>query len=147
MMISKTNQTFCQAVCERYQCSAEKYPLVVWRLCLPRGKRWLGRLVFLVSPNVFYDDFILIRDVSMDTRPQDIELEVESFRRTYRFRGFFRRDLNLRLSTRALLRLGWELLDQEHQPAANDLETEFVHKPSPDVPVAFPSRNRSNTTG
>ena len=98
-------QSFREAVCERFGIPPERYTEEVFWRCVFPWTLLLVRLLWWLRPAWFRQDLELIESVADCTSVAEVRAELNSFRYYHRPRGFGRRVLHLRISGQRLMAL------------------------------------------
>ncbi len=94
--------TFSEKFCATRAIPPEKYEEVVLRLSLRPMARLLRPVFSVLAPDYFAADRALVKSVGRITRLREFEAEAVDFAHDPVNRGFLRRTLQLRASTRRL---------------------------------------------
>lgn len=105
-LLSSWPKTFKEAFCERFRCPPERYEQSVFWRCLHRHAIPVAMLIRWINPEVFREDFDLIREIGGMNDPFLFRGEVDYFHgRNVRHDGLLRRYLRVRVSGRRVLKL------------------------------------------
>jgi len=102
--------TFAAKFCAHYHITMEHYEDTVLERTLYPVARHLQTFL-AVRANYFAPDRDFVRGVGRSTRMRDFEQEVQDYVHDPANRGFLRKTLGLRISTRRMRRIAHELLD------------------------------------
>lgn len=99
-------QNFRNLFCQRFDCPERAYERSVFWRCLYRHALPAAALIYWAAPEVFREDFELIREVGAMTDSEIIKREVNCFYgRNVRHKTWIRTTLLIRVSGKRLLRL------------------------------------------
>lgn len=105
--------TFGQVVCHWLECTPGRYEHQVFHFCAYQQHPWIIGFFKRVFAWVFEPDYNLIRCVEQATTFEQFESELQRFRAKHPPQGIWRGTFNLRLSTRKLYHLGYQLLPRK----------------------------------
>ncbi len=100
-----TDKTFAELYCEKHGLKLEQYQSAVLMRSLYPHARWLAPLVGFFWPQHFAADADFVRSVGLLRRFREFAYEAEEFAHHPANRGFWRRTVNVRVSSRALRRM------------------------------------------
>ncbi|MGC8743567.1 MAG: hypothetical protein ACP5T0_06795 [Verrucomicrobiia bacterium] len=107
--------------CDYFKCPPEKYEERLFWLCVRPNVVFIAKILWIFYRRIFYGDLEMLRQLGRTSNTREIKYELESFRHYNPPRGFFRRDLKVRVSGRRLLRIASKLFGIEASRRARSL--------------------------
>jgi len=103
-------------ICQRFNCSASEYEEKVFRECLYWHARLLSRVLRLLKPSFFAEDFKFINYLGASTGFREVSADLKNFRDANAAESsFWRATLRIRVSGRKVSRLAQQLFAADRE--------------------------------